>query len=165
MQQIYRRTPTRKCRFGKVANQLYWNHTSAWVFFCKFASYLHDSRFDKHLWGATSANVHSICLPYFPILIRVRFGLVSSTFLTSSMSSSQRAVLRLPEFSLFLFRFIPWTIYWNILLYCLFARWCLIESLSKCCLNCYVAFSFFFLQQKLVLLLIFEVNLRDIWYL
>ena len=39
MQQIYRRTPMPKCDFNKVAKQLYWNHTSAWVFSCKFAAY------------------------------------------------------------------------------------------------------------------------------
>ena len=29
MQQIYRRTTMPKCGFNKVANQIYWNHTSA----------------------------------------------------------------------------------------------------------------------------------------
>ena len=37
MQQIYRRTPMPKCDFNKVSKQLYWNHTSGWVFSCKFA--------------------------------------------------------------------------------------------------------------------------------
>ena len=32
MQQIYRRTPTPKCDFNKIALQLCWSHTSAWVF-------------------------------------------------------------------------------------------------------------------------------------
>ena len=32
MHQIYRRTPMPKCVFDKVAFQLYWNNTSAWVF-------------------------------------------------------------------------------------------------------------------------------------
>ena len=32
LQQIYRRTPIWKCDFNKVGNQLYRNHTSAWVF-------------------------------------------------------------------------------------------------------------------------------------
>ena len=39
MQQIYRRTPTPKCNFNKVALQLYWNRTLAWVFSCKFPAY------------------------------------------------------------------------------------------------------------------------------
>ena len=34
MLQIYR-TPMPKCDFNKVAKQLYWSHTSAWVFSCK----------------------------------------------------------------------------------------------------------------------------------
>ena len=39
MQQIYlcRRTPIPKCDFNKVAKQPCWNHTSAWLFSCKFA--------------------------------------------------------------------------------------------------------------------------------
>ena len=32
MQQIHSRTPMPKCDFNKVASQLYWNHTLAWVF-------------------------------------------------------------------------------------------------------------------------------------
>ena len=39
MQQICRRTPMPNCDFNKVAKQLYWNHTSAWVISCKFAAY------------------------------------------------------------------------------------------------------------------------------
>ena len=38
MQQIYKRTPMPKCDFNKVAKQLYWNHTLAWVFSCKFGA-------------------------------------------------------------------------------------------------------------------------------
>ena len=41
MQQIHKQTPMPKCHFSKVAQQLYWNQTSAWVFSCKFAG---DSR-------------------------------------------------------------------------------------------------------------------------
>ena len=40
IQQIYRRTSTPKCDYNKVAKQLYWNHTSAWVLSCKFAAYI-----------------------------------------------------------------------------------------------------------------------------
>ena len=42
MQQIYRRTPMPTCDFNKVALELYWNRTSAWVFFCKFAAYFQN---------------------------------------------------------------------------------------------------------------------------
>ena len=43
IQQIYRRTPMPKCDFNKIALQLYWNHTSAWVFSCKLAGYFQDT--------------------------------------------------------------------------------------------------------------------------
>ena len=42
MQQMYRRTPMPKCSFNKVAKQLYWNHSSSWVFSCKFAVYFQN---------------------------------------------------------------------------------------------------------------------------
>ena len=45
MQQIYRRTPMRKCDFNNVPLQLYWNRTSAWVFSCKFAAYFQNTFF------------------------------------------------------------------------------------------------------------------------
>ena len=107
MQQIYRRTPMRKCDFWKAANQLSWNHTCAWVFSCTFAAYLQKSCFDEHLWGITSTSFYSTCLPNFWIEVFVKFGLFSNIFLTRSMFSSERAVLRLPESSLFLFRVVP----------------------------------------------------------
>ena len=40
MQQICQRTPMPKCDFNKVAN-----HTSAWVFSCKFAAYFQNTFF------------------------------------------------------------------------------------------------------------------------
>ena len=43
MQHIYRRTPKPKCDFNKVAKQLYWNCTSAWVLSCKFAAYFQNT--------------------------------------------------------------------------------------------------------------------------
>ena len=46
MQQIYKRTPMPKRDFNKVTKQLYWNHTSGWVFSCKFA----------HVFGAPSSK-------------------------------------------------------------------------------------------------------------
>ena len=53
MQQIYR-TRILKCNFNKVAKQLYWNHTSAWVFSCKFAAYFQKTSTQEHLWRAAS---------------------------------------------------------------------------------------------------------------
>ena len=54
IQQIYRRTPMPKCDFNKVALQLYWNHTSAWVFSGKFAAYFQNTFSWEHLWVAAS---------------------------------------------------------------------------------------------------------------
>ena len=49
MQQIYRRTPMSKYDFNKVALQLYWNRTSAWVFSCKIAAYFQSTSGRLHL--------------------------------------------------------------------------------------------------------------------
>ena len=43
MQQIYRRKPMRKYDFNKVAKQLHWYRTSAWVFSCNFVSYFQNT--------------------------------------------------------------------------------------------------------------------------
>ena len=45
MQQIHSSTPMPKCDLNKVAEQLYWNRTSAWVFSCKFAAYFQNNFF------------------------------------------------------------------------------------------------------------------------
>ena len=50
MQQTYRRTSMPKCDFNKVAKQLVWNHTSAWVFSCKFAA-IFRTPFSKNISG------------------------------------------------------------------------------------------------------------------
>ena len=42
MQQIYIRTPMPKYNFNKVALQLYWNYTSAWVFSSKLRAYFQN---------------------------------------------------------------------------------------------------------------------------
>ena len=39
-----------KCDFNKVAKQLYWHHTSAWMFSCKFAAYF-QKPFPKNTYG------------------------------------------------------------------------------------------------------------------
>ena len=38
-----------KCDFNKIAKQLYWNYTSAWVFSCKCAAYFHKNTFGRRL--------------------------------------------------------------------------------------------------------------------
>ena len=50
MQQIYRRTPMPKCDFNKIAFDLYWNHTSSWVFSRKYAAYI-QKPLEGCFWG------------------------------------------------------------------------------------------------------------------
>ena len=40
-----------------AALQLYWNHTSAWVFSCKFAAYFQNNFSSEHLWTASGFNM------------------------------------------------------------------------------------------------------------
>ena len=54
MQQMYRGTPMWKYDFNKVAMQLYWNHTSIWVFSCIFTAYLRNTFFEEHPWETIS---------------------------------------------------------------------------------------------------------------
>ena len=48
--------PCRSVISIKFLKQLYWNHTSAWVFSCKFAAYFQNTFYYEHLW--TSASVY-----------------------------------------------------------------------------------------------------------
>ena len=43
-----------KCDFNKVAKQLHWNHSSAWVFSCKFTAYFKNTFSKDQLWMAAS---------------------------------------------------------------------------------------------------------------
>ena len=43
-----------KCDFNKVAKQLYWNHISAWAFFCTHAAYSQNTCTQKNLWRTAS---------------------------------------------------------------------------------------------------------------
>ena len=45
MKQIYRKTPIPKFDFNKVALQFFWNHTSAWMFCCKFDAHIFEHLF------------------------------------------------------------------------------------------------------------------------
>ena len=54
MLQIYRRTPLPICDFNKVAFQLYWNRTPAWVFSCIFSAYFQNTFYLEHLWVTAS---------------------------------------------------------------------------------------------------------------
>ena len=46
-----------KCDFM----QLYWNRTSTWVFFCKFAAYFQNTFSYEHLWTAASEGYSEPC--------------------------------------------------------------------------------------------------------
>ena len=54
--QIHRRTPMPKYDFNKVALQLYWNHTSAWAFSCKYTAYFQNTFSWEHLEVASSGK-------------------------------------------------------------------------------------------------------------
>ena len=68
-----------KCNVSKVALQLYWNCTSAWVFSCKFASYFQNTFSLEHLW--TAASVMMIILWFGNSLINF-FGWIIFKFLS-----------------------------------------------------------------------------------
>ena len=53
-QQNHRRTPMPKCGFNRVVLQLYWNHSSAWLFSRKFAAYFQNTFSLEHVWRAAS---------------------------------------------------------------------------------------------------------------
>ena len=54
MQQICRRTPMPKCDFNSICVRALLNHTSRWVFFCKFAAYSQNTFSLEHLWRTAS---------------------------------------------------------------------------------------------------------------
>ena len=56
MQQFYKRTPMQKYDFNKVALQLYWNRTSAWLLSCKFAAFFQNTFSYKHVLVAASVS-------------------------------------------------------------------------------------------------------------
>ena len=66
-----------KCDFNKVALQLYWNGTSAWLLFCKFAAYFHNTFSWEHLWvaafGTSSLNFRSSCSQVFSSVLLCNF--------------------------------------------------------------------------------------------
>ena len=49
-----------KCDFNKVAMQLYWNHTSAWVLSCKFAAFFQNTFSQVELRVAASGELSSL---------------------------------------------------------------------------------------------------------
>ena len=43
-----------KYDFSKIEEQLYWNHTLAWVFSCKSAAYFQKIVSSEHFWVTAS---------------------------------------------------------------------------------------------------------------
>ena len=75
-----------KCDINKVARQLYGNHTSTWVFSCKFATYFQNTFSQEHLWRAASETTRI----KFSKLQRLAIGLIELikyfNFLKTSVS-------------------------------------------------------------------------------
>ena len=102
MQQIYRKHPCRSVSSVKLQT----NFIEITVpHGCFPVNLLHICR-NAVLTNTYGELLLQICVPYFSIQIRVKFGLFSNIFLTSSMFSSEWAALRIPESSLFLFRLV-----------------------------------------------------------
>ena len=148
-----------KCDFRKVVNQLYWNHTSAWVFSCKL---LHICR-TVTLTNTYGEMLLQIFIQHACHIFQYKFVSNLRCFLTyfwldqCSLQKEQSFVFQ--NFICSIQRRSMWTVFFNVLLDCFIARWCLIKSLSKCCLNCYVAFSFdkFFCNRNFFFLDIWEL--------
>ena len=56
VKQIYWRTRMLKSDFNKVSLQIYWNHTLALAFSCKFAAYFQNTFSKEHIWTAASVS-------------------------------------------------------------------------------------------------------------
>ena len=54
-----------KWNFNRGAEQLYWNHNSAWVFSSRLAAYFQNSFFQEHLWTADSTDCSKIKLAIY----------------------------------------------------------------------------------------------------
>ena len=91
MQQIYRRTPMQKCYFNKIAVQLHWNHTSAWVFSCKFAAYF-LCRY-AYLKGDCKINRSNVIKQDY--ILDVSWGILFSTVVYSSYSFQPKSYILL----------------------------------------------------------------------
>ena len=53
-QKMYRRTSMSKSDLNKVAKQLWWNPTSAWLVSCELAAYFQNNFSKEDLWVAAS---------------------------------------------------------------------------------------------------------------
>ena len=84
LQQTYRKTPMSICDFNKVALQLYYNPTLAWVFSCNFAAYFQKTFSQEHLWVAVS--VLYLFLEILNVFCFCRNRKVSSNFSSNNQS-------------------------------------------------------------------------------
>ena len=53
VQQVYRRTPMKRCDFYKIGLLFFCTHTT-WVFSCIFVAYLQNTSFEEHLLKTAS---------------------------------------------------------------------------------------------------------------
>ena len=89
MQQIYRRTPMPKCDFSKVAKQIYWNYTSAWVFSCKICCIFSEHFFKRTpLDGYFWISLLSAALAIFLFLL---FDIVHTQSFSLEYHKSQKS--------------------------------------------------------------------------
>ena len=72
VQQIYRRTPMPMYDFKKVALQLYWNRTSAWVFSCIFAAYFQSTFLSEYPWRAASGWKRTLYYEQWPKVVLLK---------------------------------------------------------------------------------------------
>ena len=61
---------------SNFTKQLYWNHTSAWVFSCKFAAYFQNTFFKEHLWVAASVYIMLQKIQIHNLFITNKFSLL-----------------------------------------------------------------------------------------
>ena len=72
----------------KVAKQLYRNHTSALVFFCKSAAYFHSTFSQEYLW-VTASEFPKIVYESFFVWCQVATTLDPSCLKSSLLSSTK----------------------------------------------------------------------------
>ena len=98
-----------KCDLNKVAKQLYWNRTSAWVFSCKFAAYFQNTFLFEHLWRAASfqyfflslTNVTNLHKPLVFCVLIVMINIIQlpiNSWILQLSKAQQLEIYRLPKY-------------------------------------------------------------------
>ena len=88
MQQIYRRTPMPKGDFQKVVLQIYWNHTSAWMFSCNLLHIFRTPLYKNTFWGKL-LSLQKVCFKTSNSFYRGRISL-PSILITEKINPQQR---------------------------------------------------------------------------